>query len=222
MVKPQNGLCQKITNIRKSMQMSLHDCARLLGTTTKRYLAFEQGEEALSLPELEILAYYFGIPLIECLEGQANSSMRFSLLKVEKRTAYIHLREKWIRSRINLEIKNKGLKLEELAEVLGVSIEKLTKYRNGDLPIPLNHLQTISAHFKIPLEAFLPELDNNNLRDQLSFQHAAGQWNPEFPSQNNVLLNNDLTYDQLLAALREIPKEDQAELAKALLKKLKE
>ena len=87
MVQAPEGLNLKIKGIRKSMQMSLHDCAKVLGTSTNRYLAFEQGEESLSLPEIEILAFYFGIPIMECLEGQVNSSLRFSLLEDEKRTA---------------------------------------------------------------------------------------------------------------------------------------
>ena len=221
MVQPSEGLNLKIKSIRKSMQMSLHDCARILGTSTSRYLAFEQGEESLSLPEFEILAYYFGIPLMECLEGQLNFSMRFSLLEDDKRTAYIHLREKWIRARITLEIEKQEVKLEELAEVVGISTETMNGYKIGEIPIPINHLQIICTQLNIPLDDFFPEIELGELDNQHPYEQAAGQWNPEFPPGEYANKNNEAIYNQLLAALKEISEEDQAQVAKALLKKLK-
>ena len=203
------------------MQMSLHDCARVLGTSTRRYMAFEQGEESLSLPELEILAYYFGIPLMECLEGQINFSMRFSLLEDDKRTAYIHLREKWIRSRIAVETENKEIKLEELSEPLGIPVETLVGYQKGEITIPINHLQKICAHLDIPLNDFFPESEKDEFENKHLFKQAAGQWNPEFPQGEAAGRSGEATYHQLLAALKDIPEEDQVQVAKALLKKLK-
>jgi transcriptional regulator with XRE-family HTH domain len=221
MAHPSEGLSEKIKGFRKSMQMSLHDCARLLGTSTGRYLAFEQGEESLSLPEIEILAYYFGIPLMECLEGQINPSMRFSLLEEDKRTAYIHLREKWIHSRIALETENKGMEVGDLVESLGISEERLEEYKSGKLPIPLDHLQKICMQFDIPLDDFFPELEISELENKQSFKQAVGQWNPEFPQGDSAGGSNEITYHQLLAALKEIPEADQAQIAKIILDKLK-
>ena len=221
MVQAPEGLNLKIKGIRKSMQMSLHDCAKVLGTSTNRYLAFEQGEESLSLPELEILAFYFGIPVMECLEDQINSSLRFSLLKDEKRTAYIHLREKWIRSRLIMEMEENESDLADLSEELNIPQEKLNGYRNGELPIPLNHLQVICTHFQLPLDDLFPALELTELDDRGTIKQAAGQWNPEFPQGDSASGGSEALYNQLLAALKEIPEEDQAQVAKALLKKLR-
>jgi transcriptional regulator with XRE-family HTH domain len=215
------GLNQKIKNIRKSMQMSLHDCAKILGTTTTRYLAFEKGEESLSLPELEVMALYFGIPVIDCLQGQVNSSIRFSLLEEHKRTAYMQIREKWIRSRLILETENNDIKLDELSEALDIPIETLSRYRSGESSIPLNHLQSICTYFQLPLKDFFPELAVNELEKQQTIKQAAGQWNPEFPDNTQADQANEVLYNQLLAALKEMPEENQAQAAKALLEKLK-
>ena len=221
MVQPTEGLYLKIKNIRKSMQMSLHDCAKILGTSTKRYLAFEQGEESLSLPELEILALYFGIPVMDCLQGQVNSCIRFSLLEGNKRSVYIQLREKWIRSRLILEIENNNIKLDELAEVLDIPVDKLNGYKNGDFSIPVNDLQIICTYLDLPLNDLFPELALNELEGQQPIRQAAGQWNPEFPQDKVAARASEALYNQLLAALKEMPEEDQAQAAKALLNKLK-
>lgn len=221
MVQPAEGLYLEIKRIRKSMQMSLHDCAKILGTSTKRYLAFEQGEESLSLPELEILALYFGIPVMDCLQGQINYCVRFSLLEENKRSAYIQLREKWIRSRLILETENNNIKLDELAEVLDIPADTLNGYKNGDFSIPLNHLQTICTYFHLPLNDLFPEMVLNELEEHQPIRQAAGQWNPEFPQDEGPARGSEALYNQLLAVLKEMPEEDQAQAAKALLKKLK-
>lgn len=213
------GLNKKIKSIRKTLQMSLHDCAKILGTTTERYLAFEQGEESLSLPELEILAYYFGIPIMECLHGQLQINARFSLLQNANRSAYIKLREKWIRSRLALETENRGIVLEELAETLDITRSDLTGYKTGEMPIPLDHLQKICAYFNLPLEDFFPDL--NEFEGQRSLKPAAGRWNPEFPNGQPSKDDNERIYNQLLEALKEIPEDNQAEIAKVILDKLK-
>ncbi len=215
------GLNLKIKNIRKSMQMSLHDCARILGTSKTRYLAFEQGEESLTLPEIEILALYFGIPVMDCLQGQTNSCLRFSLLAEDKRSAYIQLREKWIRSRLVLETENNNIKLDELAEVLDIPADTLNGYKNGASSIPLNHLQIICTHFHLSLHDLFPELDLDEFEEQQPVRQAAGQWNPEFPQDEVAGNANEALYNQLLTALKEMPEEDQAQAAKALLQKLR-
>lgn len=221
MAQSTEGLNVKIKSVRKSMLMSLHDCAKILGTSTNRYLAFEQGKESLSLPELEILACYFGMPLMECLEGPLISSMRFTLLAEDKRKTYINLREKWIRSRIAMEIESEDVKLEELTELLEISPEKMDAYRKGEIPIPFNHLLTISSYLNITLDDFFPELELGKLKDIQIFSQATGQWNPEFPNEEGAHKDNEVSYNQLLAALKEIPEEDQAQVAKALLNKLR-
>ena len=42
---------------------NLSECAETLGVSQATYEAYELGEQSPSLPEVEILAYYFGVPL---------------------------------------------------------------------------------------------------------------------------------------------------------------
>lgn len=221
MVQTPEALNLTFRTIRKTLQLSLHDCANILGISKDHFLAFEQGTGSLSLPELEILALYFGVPLAESLQGQPLESERFHLLEDPKRLTYKQLREKWIRSRLILERQHTGLSLEALSEALAIPVETLKQYEQGDANIPLEHLQLIGNHLGLSLEAFFPENMATGSEDEQATEPVPAHWNPEFPNTQNATEESEDPYGQLLAALKKIPEEDQAQIAKILLNKLK-
>ena len=105
-----------------------------------------------------------------------------------------------------------------LSELTGIPQDRLTGYESGAFSIPFDDLQNLSEHLGKLINAFLPEVHNPSERAE-TIPHNA-EWEPEYPEGDS---KEDLmdTYPQLLAALKRVPLEDQAQIAKILLKKLR-
>ena len=216
MVQIPKELHEKIKTIRLSLHFSIHDCAKLLGIPQGTYLAFEKGEQHLSLPDLEILALYFGLPLEACFNDQCKRLYQITLLQDSIRPSYQILRQKVIRTQLSLERQAAGLTLEELAEATGIPVESLHNYEEETIPIPIDDLQNICQQLGKHLDAFFP--DDRQLSETLNLSGAMFQ-DQEAMNEGDGL---DESFAQILAKLKQIPKADQAEIAKEILNKLKE
>jgi len=219
MVQIPEELHEKIKTIRMSLHFSIHDCAKLLGISQGNYLAFEKGETHLSLPDLEILALYFGLPLEAFFTDQYKRLYQLTLLQDSIRPHYQLLRQKVIRTQLSLERQAAGLTLEELSESTGIPLENLRSYEEDVFPIPLDELQKICQQLGKHIDTFFP--DDRQIAETLRLPSQGIQdiVDEEIFVEGDGL---DESFVQILAKLREIPKADQAEIAKEILGKLKE
>ena len=216
MVQIPKELHEKIKTIRMSLHFSIHDCAKLLGIPQGNYLAFENGEQHLSLPDLEILALYFGLPLEAFFTDQYKRLYQLTLLQDSIRPSYQILRQKVIRTQLSLERQAAGMSLEELGEATGIPVESLRDYEEETVPIPIDDLQNICQQLGKHLDAFFP--DDHQLSETFNLSGTMFQ-DQKAMSEGDEL---DDSFAQILAKLKQIPKADQAEIAKEILNKLKE
>jgi transcriptional regulator with XRE-family HTH domain len=210
---------QHISSIRKTMQRSVHDCAGILGISEAKYLAFEQGEDFLSLPELELLSLYLNIPLQELFEHNVQTNSTHHLLQSEIRSQYKLLRDKIIQTQLVLTRRNKQRSLDDLAQETGITRETLEAYELGQIAIPLNDLKSICRALACSIEKFFPE--KSTLKIKQDGTSHRDHWQSEYPNGEAASGQEEDPYQQLLAALKQIPEEDQARIAKQLLNKLK-
>jgi transcriptional regulator with XRE-family HTH domain len=219
MVQIPEVLHEKIKTIRVSLHFSIHDCAKLLGLPQGEYLAFERGEQHLSLPDLEILALYFGLPLEAFFNDKYKRLYQLTLLQDNIRPQYQLLRQKIIRTQLVLERQSAGLSLEELEEATGIPLDVLRNYEEETTPIPIDHLQLICQHLGKHLDTFFP--DDSQVSESLLIPNMPDDngEGPVFSTQDEDL---DGSLAQIIAKLKEIPKAAQAEIAKDILHKLKE
>ena len=219
MVQIPEELHEKIKTIRMSLHFSIHDCAKLLGISQGNYLAFEKGETHLSLPDLEILALYFGLPLDAFFTDQYKRLYQLTLLQDSIRPHYQLLRQKVIRTQLSLERQAAGLTLEQLGEATGIPLETLKGYEEDTTPIPLDDLQKVCQQLGKNIDSFFP--DDRQIAEtfHLPEQNMSDLIEEELFVEGDGL---DESFVQILAKLREIPKADQAEIAKEILNKLKE
>ncbi|MGF3115369.1 hypothetical protein ACQV2R_08515 [Facklamia sp. P12937] len=63
---------------------------------------------------------------------------------------------------VDLELRNKGLKLADLASILGVREDHIRKINSAssDKRYTLNHLYIISEHWQCSIDNFIPNLQN--------------------------------------------------------------
>ncbi|MCB2202789.1 helix-turn-helix domain-containing protein [bacterium] len=219
MAQSTENTLQRISDIRRTLQRSVHDCAGILGISEAKYLAFEQGRESLSLPDLELLSLYLNIPLQELFDKDVHTSSSHHLLQLNIRPQYKQLREKMIQTKLILARESKGLSLFDLAQETDIPEKTLQAYELGQLPIPLNHLKSICEALGCSIDTFFPE--DNALNGAPKVNNRQGRWQPEYPNNEAAPNPEEDPYRQLLAALKQIPEEDQARIAKQLLELLK-
>lgn len=130
-----------LTNARKSTRKTPEECARLLGCTVEEYFAFEKGQRAPTLPELETLAYFFKVPLEHFWGKQiiqdtsAEDAVKIANLRL--------IRDRFLGARLRLVRTTANLSLAEVAEKSGIEEEDLKLYESGRNPIPLPVLETL-------------------------------------------------------------------------------
>ncbi len=214
------NIVQRIKTIRKNKKRSIHDCASILDIPKERYLQFEQGDAALSLPQIEILSVFFGVPIQKIFDGDIPDEEFSSLMVGETKSKYLSLRHKIIQAKLSLELEHADLDLETLSKKAQIPLEDLAAYETGERNIPLNHLFSISEALQLPVDSFIDQTlltSEENKR-----QKAQVEWEPEFPIEpQEAASDGDQIYDQLLQAIKMIPTEDLARIAKILLNSLK-
>ncbi len=151
-----------VRDAREKTGKNLEECARAMGLSSEELGAIEYGERALTLPELEILAYYLDIPLEHFWENEIlkpSGSERMVDAQEIKLT-----RQKAIGDLIHDGRTKTGLSQEELAGQAGISSENLQSYEEGVLPIPLPDLEIIARVL------------NNSIAEFEDHQGPAGSW----------------------------------------------
>ncbi len=141
-----------LRDAREAAGKSLTECGAILGISSRAYKAYETGKKAISLPELEILAYFIdaSIPHFwgsETLskDGQAGELNTEMLLMLRRRLVGARLR------RARTEQK---LKLKDVATPAGISSRRLSSYELGDKPIPLPELEVMAETLGLTMDDF--------------------------------------------------------------------
>jgi len=130
-----------IRDARLNASRTLEDCARLLNTQPAQVAAWEYGEAVPDLPQLELLAYHFGVPIshfwgTETLKNDANQ-------RVDAQAEYMALRHRMIGALLRQAREDAGLSLEDVAQAAHMTPDTLAAYEVGE-PIPMNVLPVLS------------------------------------------------------------------------------
>ena len=122
---------------------TLKDCGSVIGVSGSTVSAYERGQSSPSLPELEILSYFFGVPPQRFWKEKVLSSEETLLDRVEIETEF-ETRNQQIGS-ILLNAREKlDLTYEEITEKTGITYGRMKRFESGDSPIPLPELELLS------------------------------------------------------------------------------
>ena len=205
--------------IRKLKQLSVHDCATFVGISEDQFQMFEGGTTYLSVPEIELLVYYLGVPLHPFLEGVNMENKQPYNLKEKTQAEYKKIRNKMICARLSIEMERAQKSLTDIHQATQISMETLHSYISGDLVIGSDHLLQICEALEQSVAVFF----NQDLSpvNQLSAKDLL-DWEKEFLLEDyNTEVNEEDAYRFLTSAVKKMPKEDQAKIAKIILTKLK-
>jgi transcriptional regulator with XRE-family HTH domain len=132
------------------------ECADLLGVSPSTITAMEQGQSQISLPELEVLSYFLGVPISHFLDPDPRLLPDEELPPVEE---LLQLRHRILGVLLRQARTEARMSQQDLAEVLGCSDSSISDYEHGRRPIPVAELEILGQALKRRMDYFLETND---------------------------------------------------------------
>jgi transcriptional regulator with XRE-family HTH domain len=132
---------------------SLKQVGQVIGLSGGTISAVERGANALSLPELELLAFYLGIPITRFWSEEVVSQDAHPTENLEIGNLLL-LRQRTVAAMLRQGRSEKTLSQKELAQRTGISPSRIRRYERGETPVPLPELETLAASLGYSLEDF--------------------------------------------------------------------
>lgn len=141
---------------RLATRRSIEECAAVMGVTPEVYASFEAGEAALSLPQLEVLAFYLDLPIEHFWESKALSESKEDDT-VQNAVRLAALRNRIIGTRIQMLRGELNMSLDELAAATSIPAGRLQACEEGQSPISLPELEILATALETRVETFFDD-----------------------------------------------------------------
>ena len=132
---------------RLAAQRSVEDCAAFLQVDTQLIEAWEYGESAPGLPQLEGLTRFL-------LMADAGESPESAEGKLADLPEYFLLRQGMIGAKLQLARQMQELAVEDLGKFAGLDADLIARYEFGKVSIPMNHLCALAQALRQDLRYF--------------------------------------------------------------------
>jgi transcriptional regulator with XRE-family HTH domain len=129
---------------RLAANLSPEKCAQAIGISTETYQAYETGEKAISLPELEVLSYFLKIP-IEHFWEREPTSVREGQQTLENADLLLRIRQRMIGALLRQARLEAGFSLDQMSERAQIEAARLEAFELGNEPVPIPELETLSG-----------------------------------------------------------------------------
>lgn len=129
------------------------DCARIMGVSLEEYSAYEFGDMSPSLPQLEILAFYLGVPVSHFWSQNTLKESYDDESRME--AEYIKLRNHMVGALLRQAREEANLTIEALAQDAGLPVEQLEHYELGNMAIPMHELNVLANGVNKQMSYFL-------------------------------------------------------------------
>ncbi len=204
-----------IRGVRERARLSREECASVLGVSADQFTEYEEGESPISLPELELLARYFEVPLqafrdTDTLEQDTDDN------QLPDPNLFLPLRHRIVGARLRQIRLESGRTEQNLAEVLERSESVIADYEYGLEPIPLAELELLARTLAVPLDAFMDRESDVGIWHQLRKQFEQFvELPPEI--REFVLRPINKSYLELAMKLADMPAGALRQIAEGLL-----
>ncbi|MBN1218542.1 MAG: XRE family transcriptional regulator [Anaerolineae bacterium] len=143
----------KIRHARIRAGLSLKEVGEALGVSSSLMSDIEFGRRDVSLPQLEVMAYLFNIPVIYFWSDEPieEADREFPSLQA------MALRQRIIGVLLRQARNEAGRSQEELAKVLGVPPSRISSYEFGKTEIPLPELEQLANYLNVSLNYFMDQ-----------------------------------------------------------------
>lgn len=141
-----------LEDARRAAARSIEDTADLLGVTETEYKDFEKGGETPSLPQLEVLAYYFNVPVQHLLNGDTLAIERREKEVRERVSDMLMLRQRVIGVRLRQLREEGGRSVEQVSGESGLSLETIQALEAGQISLPIAELEKVTQAVRANLD----------------------------------------------------------------------
>ncbi len=145
-----------IYDARRSLRRSVEESADAVGVTPEQFQEFEKGTSAPSLPQLEMLALFYNLPL-EHFWGHRAISAASAPEAFQEKDRMLLLRNRVIGTNLRLARNNANLSYADVLEKTGISEEQLKAYELGMKAAPTPELEILTALYNAPIENFFDQ-----------------------------------------------------------------
>jgi transcriptional regulator with XRE-family HTH domain len=133
-----------IRDARMLRRRTIPECALAIGIPAGVLRAWEEGRKSPSLPELEVLAYYLGLPMSHFWSKDARSDDS-AATETLNLPALVEIRQRLVGALLRQAREDVSMSLRSLSEQSGISTAKLKSYELGERPIPVPELEGLVA-----------------------------------------------------------------------------
>ncbi len=141
-----------LTDARHASGRTVEKCAEYLGIMVGEYLEFEEGEASPTLPQLEVLAFLFNVPMSQLWSGNTLAVARQETAVQERVPEIMLLRQRIIGVRLRQLREDANLPVEQAAEETGLSVEQIEQAEAGLTSLSLSELERLTLTFKASVD----------------------------------------------------------------------
>jgi transcriptional regulator with XRE-family HTH domain len=142
-----------IKDARSIAGKTLKECGEAVGVSGSTISSYERGNSSPSLPELEMLSYFLGVPIQRFWKEIILSNEETLLDQLEIEHALV-IRNRQIGSILQNARENLDLTYEEITEKTGITYGRMKRFETGDSPVPLPELELLSNELGITMGEF--------------------------------------------------------------------
>lgn len=142
-----------LRSARQNSGQTPEESAQLLGVSATDMEAFELGEKAPALPQLEILAYHWGIPVEYFWENELKTETEAPAQPLDQELV-LGLRQRIIGAMLRKARLERRMGLDELSVAAGTAPEQLSAYELGLKAVPLPELEALAEKLGSSVKQF--------------------------------------------------------------------
>jgi transcriptional regulator with XRE-family HTH domain len=142
-----------IRDARLSARRSVQECAEAIDVRTSQLKAYEEGVRSPSLPELEALVFYLGLPLDHFWSKEIKSAGPSPIQSIDL-PRLLAIRQRKIGALLRQERMNASISIRNLAGKTGLTGSRIKAYELGESPIPLPELEVLVTTLGGRIESF--------------------------------------------------------------------
>ncbi|MGD1996076.1 MAG: helix-turn-helix domain-containing protein [Anaerolineae bacterium] len=203
-----------LRDARMQADKSKRECAAAVGVSPSTITSYEEGRKPLSLPELEVLAYFLDLPVTHFWNEEAQLLVEERLPPLER---VLELRHRIIGVLLRQARLEADMSQKDLAQVLDCSSSRISAYEYGKRPIPLSELEALADALDLSMEHFLDERSGPVGEWQRQQEALGAFW--ELPEEIREFVTKPInrSYLELAMKLSKMPAGELRDVAEGLL-----
>lgn len=187
-----------LLDARLATRRSVNECAKAIGVSPETFAAFENGEAAPSLPQLEALAYFLDLPL-EHFWGNEVLTESLEDDKVLNATKLAEIRNRVIGTRLQMLRDERQMSLEELSAHASIPVDRLKQVESGLAAVTLPELEILASVLETRIETFF---DDHGIIGAWRMRQSAIQKFMDLPEQHQQFILQPINRPYLDLAIR--------------------